>query len=118
MSLCQSWLGRARSKKRGAPPTAPCWPGKRKHRNRGACKDGVTTCQQNNEFKLAWGACVGYTGITPPTFEPDHPLHLLRVPHQPHLHELVGAVQIIRLFGPGSSRFAGSQGGVEQGGEH
>ncbi|MBE7486328.1 MAG: hypothetical protein HS104_40955 [Polyangiaceae bacterium] len=54
-----------------AGATAPCWPGKRKHRNRGACKDGVTTCQQSSEFKLAWGECQGYTGITPPTFEPD-----------------------------------------------
>lgn len=50
--------------------TAACWPGKRKHRNRGACKDGVATCQQNAEFNLAWGECVGFTGITPPTYEP------------------------------------------------
>ncbi|MFO0567396.1 MAG: hypothetical protein U0263_17185 [Polyangiaceae bacterium] len=53
-----------------AGQTAACWPGKRKHRNRGVCKDGVTTCKQNQEFKLAWGECVGYQGITPPTFEP------------------------------------------------
>jgi hypothetical protein len=50
--------------------TAPCWPGKRKHRNRGACQDGTTTCEQSSEFKLAWGECKGYTGIAPPTFEP------------------------------------------------
>lgn len=50
--------------------TAPCWPGKRKNRNRGACKDGVTTCSGASEFKLAWGECKGYTGVAPPTFEP------------------------------------------------
>ncbi len=53
-----------------AGATAPCWPGKRKNRNRGACKDGVTTCAGSSEFKLAWGECKGFAGIAPPTFEP------------------------------------------------
>ena len=50
--------------------TAPCWPGKRRHRNKGLCKDGVTTCQLSGENQLVWGECMGYQGITPPTFEP------------------------------------------------
>jgi hypothetical protein len=50
--------------------TAACWPGKRKNRNKGLCKDGTTTCSQSAEFKLVWGECVGYQGISPPTFEP------------------------------------------------
>ena len=50
--------------------TAPCWPGKRKNRNKGLCKDGVTTCESTGELSLAWGECVGYQGISPPTFEP------------------------------------------------
>ena len=53
-----------------AGQTAACWPGKRKNRNKGLCKDGTTTCEQNAEFKLAWTECVGYKGISPPTFEP------------------------------------------------
>ena len=50
--------------------TAPCWPGKRKNRNRGLCKDGVTTCEPKGEVEKAWGECKGYQGIAPPTFEP------------------------------------------------
>lgn len=39
--------------------TAPCWPGARKNRNLGICKDGMTTCTQLTETNLSWGACVG-----------------------------------------------------------
>jgi hypothetical protein len=39
---------------------APCWPGLRVNRNRGICQDGVTVCQEFNEFSGAWGACEGY----------------------------------------------------------
>jgi len=39
---------------------APCWPGKRVNRNKGSCKDGVTTCSSNLEFGLQWGPCKGY----------------------------------------------------------
>ena len=39
--------------------TAACWPGKRKNRNHGICKDGVTTCEVEGEVGLAWGPCVG-----------------------------------------------------------
>jgi hypothetical protein len=39
---------------------APCWPGARKNRNLGICKDGVTTCMRVAEVQLAWGPCVGY----------------------------------------------------------
>jgi hypothetical protein len=47
--------------------TAPCWPGKRKNRNRGICHDGTTTCTLQGENTLRWGPCVGYqlpTGTT------------------------------------------------------
>ena len=50
--------------------TAPCWPGKRKNRNRGLCKDGMTTCINTGELNLAWGPCEGFQGVAPPTFEP------------------------------------------------
>lgn len=39
---------------------AACWPGKRVNRNKGMCKDGVTTCQRNTEFGPAWGPCKDY----------------------------------------------------------
>lgn len=39
--------------------TAPCWPGLRKNRNLGQCKDGVTTCG-GDEILHTWGPCVGY----------------------------------------------------------
>ncbi|MEY4581225.1 MAG: hypothetical protein RL701_5928 [Pseudomonadota bacterium] len=40
--------------------TASCWPGKRMHRNRGQCHDGVATCQETIEFGATWGPCRGY----------------------------------------------------------
>lgn len=40
--------------------TATCWPGFRKNRNRGICKDGTTTCSRKDETNLTWGPCVGY----------------------------------------------------------
>ncbi len=40
--------------------SAACWPGYRKNRNRGQCKDGTTTCVKNGEIGLAWGPCNGY----------------------------------------------------------
>ena len=39
--------------------TAPCWPGLRVNRNRGNCRDGVTTCDEFPEFGGAWGSCEG-----------------------------------------------------------
>lgn len=45
-------------KKKGE--TASCWPGLRVNRNRGQCKDGVTTCQLKGELHLSWGPCKGY----------------------------------------------------------
>jgi hypothetical protein len=45
--------------------TAACWPGYRKHKNRGACRDGTTTCRRSGEIVLEWGPCEGYTGIDP-----------------------------------------------------
>lgn len=50
--------------------TAPCWPGYRRNRNRGACADGMATCVRVGEAQLEWGECVGYTGIDPNSFEP------------------------------------------------
>ncbi len=38
---------------------AACWPGLRTNRNRGICKDGVTTCQLQGELTLRWGPCEG-----------------------------------------------------------
>jgi hypothetical protein len=38
---------------------APCWPGLRVNRNRGNCRDGVTTCMPLDEFTGQWGPCVG-----------------------------------------------------------
>lgn len=37
-----------------------CWPGLRKNRNLGMCKDGVATCTRRTENELAWGVCKGY----------------------------------------------------------
>jgi hypothetical protein len=39
---------------------AACWPGLRKNRNRGICKDGTTVCQLEGEHLLRWGPCKGY----------------------------------------------------------
>ncbi len=39
---------------------APCWPGLRANRNRGQCRDGVTTCEAFDEFSGVWGACNGF----------------------------------------------------------
>lgn len=39
---------------------APCWPGLRKNRDRGICKDGETVCQLIGEHYLRWGPCEGY----------------------------------------------------------
>jgi hypothetical protein len=38
---------------------APCWPGLRVHRNRGICRDGMTTCMPYDEFTGVWGPCIG-----------------------------------------------------------
>ena len=46
---------------------AACWPGYRKHRNRGNCADGETTCVRTGENQLKWGPCQNYTGIDPGT---------------------------------------------------
>jgi hypothetical protein len=43
--------------------TAPCWTGLRVNRNRGQCRDGMTTCQ-GTEFPV-WGACEGAVLPTP-----------------------------------------------------
>ena len=41
--------------------TAACWPGFRKDRHHGLCKDGMTTCTASGEVQVgAWGPCVGY----------------------------------------------------------
>ena len=37
-----------------------CWPGLRKNRSLGICKDGVAICQRRNELTLEWGPCEGY----------------------------------------------------------
>jgi hypothetical protein len=39
---------------------ATCWPGQRKHRGRGICKDGETVCTLTGEHQLRWGPCKGY----------------------------------------------------------
>jgi hypothetical protein len=46
-----------------AGETAACWPGYRKNRNHGNCKDGQTTCMVQGENKYVWGECKGFTGI-------------------------------------------------------
>ncbi len=38
---------------------APCWPGLRKNRNLGICKDGVAHCEADGEFGKKWSACKG-----------------------------------------------------------
>lgn len=40
---------------------AKCWPGLRKNRNLGACKDGETTCMTQGELGKVWGKCQGAT---------------------------------------------------------
>lgn len=45
--------------------TAACWPGARRNRNHGQCKDGVTTCELNGELQLYWGPCQGAVLPTP-----------------------------------------------------
>ncbi len=50
--------------------TAPCWPGYRKHRNRGACQDGVVECVKIGENQFEWGPCENFKGIDPNTYEP------------------------------------------------
>ncbi|HNN92425.1 MAG TPA: hypothetical protein PKI03_09155 [Pseudomonadota bacterium] len=40
--------------------TAACWPGLRKNRGLGICRDGVTTCVRNGEIGTVWGPCEGY----------------------------------------------------------
>jgi hypothetical protein len=39
---------------------AACWPGARKNRDLGQCKDGMTVCQTSPEGSLHWGECMGY----------------------------------------------------------
>jgi hypothetical protein len=39
--------------------SAACWPGLRKNRGLGICKDGTTSCIQT-EVGAQWGQCVGY----------------------------------------------------------
>jgi len=45
--------------------TAPCWPGERRHRDRGVCTDGTTTCMAVDEFWGVWGPCEGAVLPTP-----------------------------------------------------
>ena len=42
-----------------AGDTAACWPGLRKNRDVGICKDGTATCQRGLEQGNTWGPCVG-----------------------------------------------------------
>lgn len=44
---------------------AACWPGLRKNRDIGVCKDGKTTCNATGEFGGSWGPCEGYVLPTP-----------------------------------------------------
>ena len=39
---------------------APCWPGYRKNRERGICRDGVATCKAIGETQSEWTECKGY----------------------------------------------------------
>jgi hypothetical protein len=39
--------------------SAPCWPGLRKNRYVGQCKDGTTLCSPFGEVGNQWGPCVG-----------------------------------------------------------
>jgi hypothetical protein len=39
--------------------TASCWPGPRRNRGRGICRDGTTTCNPYDEFSGTWGPCMG-----------------------------------------------------------
>jgi len=36
-----------------------CWPGPRRNRDRGLCRDGMTTCDPFDEFSGTWGPCTG-----------------------------------------------------------
>lgn len=45
--------------------TASCWPGPRRNRDRGICRDGTTTCVPFDEFSGTWGPCVGAVLPTP-----------------------------------------------------
>lgn len=36
-----------------------CWPGPRRNRERGSCRDGMATCVEIDEFGGEWGPCVG-----------------------------------------------------------
>lgn len=42
-----------------ANQSAACWPGARKNRNRGICKDGITTCKPT-QGGPQWGSCEGF----------------------------------------------------------
>jgi hypothetical protein len=44
---------------------APCWPGLRKQRHLGICKDGVARCEPKGELDKAWGACKGAVKAKP-----------------------------------------------------
>lgn len=52
------------------PQPQPCWPGLRKHRNRGMCSDGETTCEQVGENVFEWGVCQTFSGIEADTLLP------------------------------------------------
>jgi hypothetical protein len=39
---------------------ADCWPGERRHRDHGICRDGRTVCRKSDEFGLRWGECKDY----------------------------------------------------------
>lgn len=45
--------------------TAPCWPGYRKNRNRGQCRDGTAVCQASGEIDAKWSGCQGFVLPTP-----------------------------------------------------
>lgn len=46
-----------------------CWPGDRKNRGIGACKDGVQTCSAEDSEFPKWGPCVGAVLPSPDTSE-------------------------------------------------
>ncbi len=49
---------------------AACWPGFRRHRNKGACADGEAMCERVGENDFRWGPCENFSGIDPMTYEP------------------------------------------------
>ena len=50
---------------------APCWPGLRRNRDRGICRDGVTICEPFDDVSGRWGPCEGF--VLPTTTETPGP---------------------------------------------